>query len=101
MADIAVELDERTGIEQLDEPLAREQLPLLALPLDRLLGAGVLGLVAQLLEPVQLRLGGVGARLVRRGHGRERTARLWLRATSTDSTDLERITPCGAVRRTS
>ena len=45
MADEAVELDEGARIEELDEPLAREQLALLALTLDRLLGAGVLGFV--------------------------------------------------------
>src|SRR5207244_3427860 len=83
MAHVAIELDERTRIQQLDEALAREQLSLLALPLDCLLGAGVLGLVAQLLKPVELRLGGIGARLVCRSHGRERTPRLWHGATST------------------
>src|SRR5207253_8163205 len=34
MAHVAIELDERTRIQQLDEALAREQLSLLALPLD-------------------------------------------------------------------
>jgi hypothetical protein len=36
VADVAVELDERAGVEELDETLAREQLALLALALDRL-----------------------------------------------------------------
>jgi hypothetical protein len=47
VADVAVDLDERTRIEELDEPLPREQLALLALPLDRLLRPCMLGLVAQ------------------------------------------------------
>ena len=68
MPDEAVELDEGARIEELDEPLAREQLALLALALDRLVGAGVLGLVAQLLQLVELGLGGVGARVVGRRH---------------------------------
>jgi hypothetical protein len=68
MPDKAVELDERARIEELDEPFACEQLSLLALPLDRLVGPGVLGLVAQLLKLIELRLGGVGARVVGRGH---------------------------------
>src|SRR5439155_17512603 len=63
-------------IQQLDEPLAREQLALLALALDRLLGPRVLGLVAQLPKLVQLGLGGVGARVVGGGHGR---SLVWLR----------------------
>ena len=60
MADVAVELDEGARVEQLDEPLARKQLALLALTLDRLLGTGVPRLVTQLLEPVELGLGRVG-----------------------------------------
>src|SRR5262249_43873126 len=67
VANVPVELDERSGIEELDQALAGKQLSLLALPLDRLLAAGVLGLLAQLLEPVELRLRRVGA-IVRRGH---------------------------------
>jgi hypothetical protein len=70
MPDEAVELDEGARIEELDEPLAREQLALLALALDRLVGTGVLGLVAKLVELVELRLGGVGARVVRCRHRR-------------------------------
>src|SRR6185295_10454921 len=70
VADVAVELDERARVEQLDEPLAREELALLALALDRLVGAGVLGLVAEVPQLVELGLGGVGAGLVGRGHGR-------------------------------
>jgi hypothetical protein len=50
--DVAIELDEGPRIEQLDESLARQQLALLALALDRLLGTGVLGLVPQLAELV-------------------------------------------------
>src|SRR5207249_2656453 len=42
---VAIELDERARIQQLEEPLAREQLALLALALDRLLGPRVHGLV--------------------------------------------------------
>ena len=41
VADVAVELDERARVEQLLDPLAREQLPPLALPRDRLLAARV------------------------------------------------------------
>src|SRR5512146_2898081 len=59
VADVAVELDEGAGIEELDEPLACEQLPLLTLPLDRPLGGGVLGFVPQLCELLELGLGGV------------------------------------------
>ena len=44
-----VELHERTGVEQQLEPLAREQLALLVLTLDRL-AAGVQRLLAQLVE---------------------------------------------------
>jgi hypothetical protein len=51
----AVELDERLRIEELLNALAGEQLALLALPLDRLFAAGVLRLVAQLLELLELR----------------------------------------------
>src|SRR5205807_9206058 len=69
VSDETVELDERAGIEQLDEPFARQQLSLLALPFDGLLAAGVLGLFPKLLEPVELRLGGVRA-VVGRRHGR-------------------------------
>src|SRR5580765_4961111 len=68
MPDEAVELDEGARIEELDEPLACEQLPLLALALDRLVGAGVLRFVAQLLELIELRLCRVGARVVGRRH---------------------------------
>jgi hypothetical protein len=74
MPDEAVELDEGAGIQQLDETLAGEKLALLALALDRLVGAGVLGLVAELLELIQLRLGRVGARFVGRRHSQSLTA---------------------------
>src|SRR5262249_9481049 len=69
VTDVAVELDERARVEQLDEPLAREQLPLLSLALDRLLPRGVLPFVAQLLELSELRLRRVGA-VVGCRHGR-------------------------------
>ena len=65
MAYVAVELDERARIEQLLDPLAREQLALLALPLDRFLAPCVQRFVAQLLELLELGL----RRFVRRGHG--------------------------------
>ena len=55
MPDITVELDERTGIEEALEPLAREQLALRALPLDRLLGPLVERAFAHLLETLELR----------------------------------------------
>jgi hypothetical protein len=54
VADVAVELDERTGIQKLDQALAREQLPLLPLALDRLVGRRMLRLVPQLVELVEL-----------------------------------------------
>src|SRR5207244_2017130 len=73
VADVPVELDERAGIEELDEPLAREQLSLLALALDGLVGAAVLGLVPQLLELVELPLRRVGT-IVRGGHVRRSLA---------------------------
>ena len=62
---VSVELDERARIQELLRPLAGEHLSLLALALDRLLGARVPRLVAQLLELFELSLG----RFVRRGHG--------------------------------
>ena len=65
MPHVAVELDERAGIEELLDPLAREQLALLPLALDRLLGPGVQRLVAQLLELVELPV----RRFVRLCHG--------------------------------
>src|SRR5580765_1730729 len=68
MPDEAVELDKGARIEELDEPFACEQLPLLALALDRLVGAGVLRFVAQLLELLELRLCRVVARVVGRRH---------------------------------
>ena len=64
--DVAVELDERARVEQLLDPLAREQLPALPLPRDRLLVARVRGLLGELLEPGELG----GGRVVRLGHGR-------------------------------
>ena len=44
---VAVELDERARVEQLLDALAREQLALAALPLDRLLAARVERLLAE------------------------------------------------------
>ncbi len=74
MAHVAVELDERPRIAELLGALAREQLPCFLVLRDRLLGARVLRLVAQVLEPLQL----LGGRLVRslRGlrHAREPSA---------------------------
>jgi hypothetical protein len=63
VARVAVELDERTGIEQPLEPLAREQLAGLTLALDSLRARGVQRFLAELLEPLELRLG----RLLRSG----------------------------------
>ena len=54
-----VELDERARIEELLEPLASEELPSLALPLDVPLARGMERALAQLLEPAELRLGRV------------------------------------------
>ena len=55
VARVAVELDEGARVEQLLDPLAREQLAALVLARDRLLASGVLGPLAQLLEPGELR----------------------------------------------
>ena len=66
MADEAVELDERARIEELLEPLAREQLSALALALDVPLARRMQCLLAQLLEPAELGLG----RVVDLGHRR-------------------------------
>ncbi len=60
----AVELDERARIEELLEALARKQLAALALALDVPLARRMERLLAQLLEPAELRLG----RVVRLGH---------------------------------
>src|SRR6266496_2567986 len=49
-----VELDERAGIEQRVEALARRHLPLLVLDLDALGAAAELGLGALLLEQLEL-----------------------------------------------
>src|SRR5581483_11520346 len=65
VAHVAVELDERPGIAQLLGPLAREQPSLLPAPCDRALAAGVQRLLAQLAQPLELRL----RRLVRVAHG--------------------------------
>ena len=60
MPRVAVELDERAGVEQPLDALTREQLARSALPLDRLLAACVERLVAKLAKPLELLLGGVG-----------------------------------------
>src|SRR5213075_154174 len=52
--DVAVQLDERARVAEALRPLAREQLPRVAVLRDRLLGAGVPCLVAQLRKPLQL-----------------------------------------------
>ena len=59
VADVAVELDERARVDELLDPLVREQLPALTLPRDRLLVARVRGLLRQLLQPGELGGGGV------------------------------------------
>ncbi len=59
MPDVAVELDEAARVEELLQPLAREQLPALALAGDGALVARVERLVAEPLERGQLRLGGL------------------------------------------
>src|SRR5436190_2968303 len=51
---VAVELDERAGIEELFRALTREELALVSLTLDRALAAGVTGFVAQLLQALEL-----------------------------------------------
>ena len=66
MAHEAVELDERARVEQLLQPLVREQLPLAPVLLDGLLAGRMQGLLAQLLEPLQLALGRFGAIVGRR-----------------------------------
>ena len=62
-----VELDERAGVEQQLEPLAREQLAPLVLALDRLRAAGVQRLLAQLVELLEALLDRVRDRRNRRG----------------------------------
>ena len=86
VAHVAVELDERARVEQHLQPLAREQLPLLALALDRALAPLVRGLLAQALELFELLLGRVRAVVGRRhdrsvGHERLRS-RQWSRSTA-------------------
>ena len=66
MSDVAVELDERAGVEELLEPLAGEELAALALTLDVLLARRLQRLRAQLLEPPELGL----RRVVDLGHRR-------------------------------
>jgi len=66
VAHVAVELDERARIEQLLDPLAREQLALAPLPLDGALAPLVARLVAQGREPLELGL----RRILGGGHGR-------------------------------
>ncbi len=59
MADEAVELDERSRVEEPLDALAREQLAARALARDRLLAGGGGRLLAELGEPGELRLGRV------------------------------------------
>ena len=75
MADEAVELDERPGIAELLGALAREQLALGAMLLDRLRRPGVPRLVAQLGQPLQLLRGGLVPSLLRLRHRAQRIAR--------------------------
>src|SRR5437588_10108886 len=74
VADVAVELDERAGVAEALDPLAREQLALLTLALDRLGASRMAGLVAERLQPLELALRRVGAfgllLLVGRRHAR-------------------------------
>ena len=63
---VAVELDERTGIEELLDPLPREQLAALALPGDLWLARRARRLLPELREPAELRF----RRVVRLGHRR-------------------------------
>ena len=67
VADVAVELDERARVAELLRALAREQAAFVAPLLHRALAAGVQRLVAQLAQPLELRL----RRLVRIGHAPE------------------------------
>ncbi len=62
MADEAVELDEAARVEQLLDPLAREELAALALPGDSPLVAGVECLVAEPLELGELVRAALGSR---------------------------------------
>jgi hypothetical protein len=66
MAYEPVELHERAWVEQLLDPLAGEELPLLALSLDVPLAGMVARLRAQLFQPAEPRLG----RVVRLRHRR-------------------------------
>jgi hypothetical protein len=62
VADVPVELDEGSGVEQLLDALAREQLSLCPLPLDGTLASLVECLVTQRVEPLELALGGISGR---------------------------------------
>ena len=62
----AVELDERPRVEELLDPLARQELPALPLALDVPLARRVERVLAQLLQPAELGLG----RVVDLGHRR-------------------------------
>jgi len=63
---VAVELHERARVEQLLDPLAREQLALRALPLDGALARLVRRLLAVRQHPLELGLRGIAGRR----HGR-------------------------------
>src|SRR5262249_58582801 len=83
VAHVAVELDERARVAQALGALAREELALGALAFDRAFAAGVRRLLAQVLEPPELRLG----RLVRAlpfclRHAPEPTIASWTHSTA-------------------
>src|SRR6266566_7641526 len=62
MSDVAIELEERAGVEQLFDALAGEQLSLLALPFNGALAAGMPRLLAQFGQFPQLGTGRIGFR---------------------------------------
>jgi len=73
VADIAVELDERAGIQQFLETLASEELALASMPLNRFVASRVKRLLPKAAELIELRLGGACAIVCRR-HGRSLTS---------------------------
>jgi hypothetical protein len=56
VADVAVDLDERSRVEETLQALAGEQLALRSLPVDRLLRSLAERPVTKLAEPLELRL---------------------------------------------